>query len=136
MSIAINFTTVLIKKSAVLRWYMGGVSAFLSDFPSALEDGYLYGIVSMSGDDTHFVLNALRNKGIEPERSCAIADMHHGAIEPHPHFLFRNTSLDFPPQWVGQLIADEPGVLAEDGSNLLTWLMRHDQKLYFPPSNN
>lgn len=133
MSITIKFMTILVKKSAVQRHYHGGELAFRSDFPQPLEDGYLFGIVSMSGSDTQYVLDLMKDKGLELDSACAIADMHHGPIEPHPHFLFRNTSLDFPPQWECQLIGDVPEVLAEDGANLLAWLMKSDVKLDIPP---
>lgn len=133
MSITIKFLTILIKKSAVKRHYLGGEEAFRTDFPRPLEDGYLFGLISMSGGDTQYVLNALSTKGIDPKKSCVMGDMYHGAMEPHPHFLFRNTSLDFPPQWECQLIADEPEVMAEDGADLLAWLMKSNLKFDFPP---
>ena len=126
--------TVLVKKSAVRRSYLGGIRGFREDYPSVLEDGYLYGIVSMSGGGTQEILESLRAKGLHLESSCAVGDMFHGPIDNHPHFEFRCTTSDFPPQWEALLVSDSPEVMAEDGAALLSWLMKNNKNFEIPPS--
>lgn len=134
MTIQISFLTVLVKKSAVKRYYHGGEDGFRQDFPHSPEDAYLFGVKCMSGGDTQSVIDQIKQKGLMLGSAFAVADMFAGPIEANPHFEFRTTSLDYPPRWEAQLISDDPQILAEDGSQLITWLMRHNQS-FTPPSS-
>ena len=123
MSITLKFLTAGIKKSAVRRRYPGGLAGFRKDHPGALEDPYLFGIVSMSGKELEQMLTRLGEKRLDPSESSAVGDQFIRPLERHPHFEFRHIRSENREEWQLRLIEDNPDVLAEDGARILRHLI-------------
>lgn len=119
MSLRIRFLTAVLKKSAIRRHYPKASIGFRLDYPEALEDHYLFGLVFMSSEELQETLQRIGDTGLDLIESCTVGDQFIGPIEPHPHFEYQVTGIGSLSVWHVRLIDDEPEVLAEDGGGLL-----------------
>lgn len=101
MAIKIGVFTVVLNKAAVAEKYRGGVEAFRRDH-ECVEDEYLFGLRTMSGEELHKIVEGLAAAGIELATCGAIGEMFSGAVETHPDIEFVQLER-FPPSWEARL---------------------------------
>lgn len=132
MSLPVTFLMIVLKKSAVHREFPCGEAGFRDRYPHAVEDRYLFGLGSMSGQELDEVLAELRAAGVDTSRSGAVADWQLGVISPHPDILFERCGpADFP-RFRARLVRDDPAEMAREGEGIVRWLLARGFSLELP----
>lgn len=93
------FTTLVIRRHALVSGYPGGLNVFLNRYPGAWEEWGLVAVAAMSTGEIGALLEHLADCGLE--RDCAVGDQFGGPMLECPDIEFYPSRPDRPlaPAW-------------------------------------